>query len=145
MSTATAPGVSTVGTTLSWGESASTVAKKVDIKSFSDMGGTPNPKETSTMTDEAQTFIKGIITNGQQTFLINYLSATYASVVADEGKQLYYELAIGEGGSEGTFTWTGEHSIRLLGKNVDDVHEAEITVFPSSLPTHAPASGGGAG
>lgn len=145
MSTATAPGVSTVGTTLSWGETAEGVAKKVDIKSFSDMGGTPNPKETSTMTDKAQTFIQGIKQNGQQTFLINYLAATYAAVVADEGKQLYYELAIGDGGSEGTFTWTGEHSIRLLGKNVDDVHEAEITVSPSSLPTFNSPSGGGAG
>ena len=57
-------GVSTEGTTLKWGEAAASLTKVIDIKSFGDLGGTPNMLETTTMTDSAQTFISGILQNG---------------------------------------------------------------------------------
>ena len=129
----TITGVSTEGTTLKWGEAAS-LTKVIDIKSFGDLGGTPNMLETTTMTDSAQTFISGILQNGEIPFTCNFNQTTYAAVKADAGKQLNYELALGDGGDAGVFEWTGEHRIRFLGKDVDNVLEAEVTVAPSSLP-----------
>lgn len=115
--------------TLKWGTAAISVAKVVDIKDFPDLGGAPNMLETTTLSDTAQTYILGITPSEAMTFTANYTSASYAAVVADANKALYYELEFNDGSS---FTWQGSHSVNVNGGGVDEVVGMTITVAPSS-------------
>lgn len=115
--------------TLKWGASADAVEKVVDIKDFPDLIGEPNMLETTTLSDGMQTYIPGIKSADMMTFTFNYDKTVFQSVKADEGKQLFYELAFSDGS---TFTWQGQHTVGLPGKGVDEVLEATINIAPST-------------
>ena len=122
--------ISTYLATLKWGTDATSVKKVIDIKEFPDLIGEPNMLETTTLSDGAQTYIPGIKSMDSMAFLFNYTKTDFAAVKADEGKQLYYELAFSDGSK---FTWQGSHVATLPGKGVDEVVEAGITIAPSSV------------
>ena len=121
--------ISTYGVELLWGESASAVTKKVDIKDFPDLIGDPNLLETTTLSDAQQTYIPGIKAADLLTFTFNYEKETFQLVKDDEGTALYYELSFSDGSK---FTWQGQHTVGLPGKGVDEVLEATINIAPSS-------------
>lgn len=126
--------ISTMGVTLKWGESPEALTKKIDIKSFPDLGGAPEMLETTTLSDEAQTFIPGIQSMDALEFTANYTKADYEAVLADEGKELYYALEFGENGSEGVFEWRGQHTVWVTGAEVNSVVEMVISIAPSTKP-----------
>ena len=121
--------ISTYLATLKWGESADAVAKKIDIKDFPDLMGEPNLLETTTLSDGAQTFIPGIKQMSNMAFTYNYTKDDFATVKADEGKALYYELEFSDGSA---FVWQGSHVATIPGKGVDEVIEAGISIAPST-------------
>lgn len=121
--------ISTYLATLKWGESASDVAKVIDIKDFPDLMGEPNMLETTTLSDGAQTFIPGIKSMDSMAFTFNYTKADFAKVKKDEGKPLFYELSFSDGSK---FTWQGMHYATMGGKGVDEVVEAGISIAPST-------------
>lgn len=127
--------ISTMGVTLKWGESPEALTKKIDIKNFPDLGGAPEMLETTTLSDEAQTFIPGIQSMDALEFTANYTKADYEAVLADEGKELYYALEFGENGSEGVFEWQGQHTVWVTGAEVNSVVEMVISIAPSTKPT----------
>lgn len=127
--------ISTQGVTLKWGTDAATVAKKVEIKDFPDLGGAPELLETTTLADAMQTFINGILSGGAMEFTANYTKADYTAVKADAGTALHYALEFGTAGSEGTFEWQGEHEVWITGAGVNDVVEMKISIAPSTKPT----------
>ena len=127
--------ISTMGVTLKWGESPEALTKKIDIKNFPDLGGAPEMLETTTLSDEAQTFILGIQSMDALEFTANYTKADYEAVLADEGKELYYALEFGENGSEGVFEWQGQHTVWVTGAEVNSVVEMVISIAPSTKPT----------
>ena len=127
--------ISTMGVTLKWGESPEALTKKIDIKSFPDLGGAPEMLETTTLSDEAQTFIPGVQSMDALEFTANYTKADYEAVLADEGKELYYALEFGENGSEGVFEWQGQHTVWVTGAEVNSVVEMVISIAPSTKPT----------
>lgn len=124
--------ISTFAAELSWGESAETVTKKIDIKDFPDLIGDPNMLETTTLSDDAQTFIPGIRTMDLLTFTFNLDKNTGKAVKDDEDKKLHYELAFSDGT---TFTWQGEHTLGVPGKGVDEVIEGTINIVASTVIT----------
>lgn len=126
--------ISTMGVTLKWGESPEALTKKIDIKNFPDLGGAPEMLETTTLSDEAQTFILGIQSMDALEFTANYTKADYEAVLADEGKELYYALEFGENGSEGVFEWQGQHTVWVTGAEVNSVVEMVISIAPSTKP-----------
>ena len=128
---------STFGITLKWGESAETVAKVVDIKDFPDMISDPEMLETTTLSDSQVTNIPGIKGSDLLTFTCNYTSADFATVKADEGKELFYELGFSDGSA---FTWKGQHSCGLPGKGVNEVVEFTINIAASSAVEFKAAS-----
>lgn len=128
-------GISTMGVTLKWGENSSSLTKKIDIKNFPDLGGAPEMLETTTLSDEVQTFIPGIQSMDALEFTANYTKADYEAVLADEGKELYYALEFGEDGSEGVFEWQGQHTVWVTGAEVNSVVEMIISIAPSTKPT----------
>ena len=121
--------ISSYNVQLKWGATADAVAKVVDIKDFPDLIGEPNMLETTTLSDGMQTYIPGIRTADMMTFTFNYDKTVFQSVKADEGKQLFYELAFSDGS---TFSWKGQHTVGLPGKGVDEVLESTINIAPST-------------
>lgn len=128
--------ISTISTVLKWGETDSALAKKVDIKDFPDLIGDPSMIETTTLSDDAQTFIPGVKAMDMMTFTFNLDKTTGAAVKEDEGKELYYSLEFSDGT---TFKWQGKHTLGVPGKGVDEAVEGTINIAPSTavVPTFA--------
>lgn len=126
--------ISTYGTTLKWGSSSEALTKRVDIKNFPDLGGAPEMIETTTLSDAMQTFINGIQSAGEMAFTCNYTKASYEAVNLDAGEPLYYALEFGTNGDEGIFEWQGEHSVYIVGGDVNSPVEMVITIAPSTKP-----------
>ncbi len=126
--------ISTYGVTLKWGTSESAVERKVDIKDFPDLGGSPEMLETTTLSDAVQTYILGIQSSDVMEFTANYTKQAYEDVLADANKELFYELEFGDNGSEGTFRWKGMHTVWVTGTGVNSVVDMKIGIAPSTKP-----------
>ena len=127
--------ISTQGVTLKWGTSPESLDKKIDIKNFPDLGGAPEMLETTTLSDDTQTYILGIQSLDALEFTANYTKEDYEAVLADAGKDLYYALEFGQNGSEGVFEWQGQHAVWVTGGEVNGVVEMIISIAPSTKPT----------
>lgn len=128
---------STFGVTLKWGTDAETAAKVVDIKDFPDLISGPEMLETTTLSDPQVTNIPGIRGSDMLTFTCNYTSADFATVEADEGKELVYVLGFSDGSS---FSWGGQHTCGLPGKGVNEVVEFTINIAASTAVEFTAAS-----
>ena len=126
--------ISTQGVTLKWGTSAASLSKVVDIKDFPDLGGAPEMLETTTLSNEIQTYILGIQGAGMMEFTCNYTKADFDEVMKDANKELYYALEFGDEGDEGIFEWQGQHSAWVVGAGVNAVTEFKIGIAPSTRP-----------
>ena len=120
--------------------------KLVDIKDFPDLGGAPEMLETTTLSDSMQTYIEGIMSSDALEFTINYDLAIYETLLAMKGVET--EFAVWFGGSdvggvvtptgdEGKFNFKGYLSARVVGKGVNEVKEATISIAPSTPITLA--------
>lgn len=133
---------STIGTKLSYKTTSTgtTYTQLCKIKSYPDLGGAPENLETTDLEDTFQTFVPGVQSMDQMEFTANYNPTDYAAVVAaipSDGAELYYELDFGAAGAQGKFQWSGVHSVRVSGGDVNAVREMVITVIPSSAITKA--------
>lgn len=105
--------------------------KTYDIKDFPTILGQRSAIETTTLSDDAQTFIEGIRQTEQSfSFLANYDKAVYAELNALEGLQ-ECELSFSDGSK---YTWSGSVSANVNGAGVDAVLEMTISVTPSTVP-----------
>lgn len=127
--------ISTQGVTLKWGTSADSLSKVVDIKDFPDLGGAPEMLETTTLSDNIQTYIMGIQGSDMMEFTCNYTKADFNAVMQDANTDLYYALEFGDDGSEGVFEWQGQHAAWVVGAGVNAVTEFKIGIAPSTKPT----------
>ncbi|HHZ02043.1 MAG TPA: phage tail protein, partial [Tissierellia bacterium] len=75
--------ISTQGVTLKWGTSPESLNKKIDIKNFPDLGGAPEMLETTTLSDDTQTYILGIQSLDALEFTANYTKEDFEAVLAD--------------------------------------------------------------
>ena len=114
------------------------------IKSYPDLGGQPEQIETTDLEDTMQTFVEGVQSLDAMEFTANFNPTDYAAVVnaIPSSGNLYYKLELGQNGAQGSFTWTGTHSVRLSGGDVNAVREMVITVTPSSTISYTAGSGG---
>ena len=126
--------ISTQGVTLKWGTSAASLSKVVDIKDFPDLGGAPETLETTTLSDDIQTYIMGIQGSGMMEFTCNYTKDDFDEVMKDANKDLYYALEFGDKGDEGIFEWQGQHTAWVVGAGVNAVTEFKIGIAPSTKP-----------
>ena len=121
--------------------SASEYTKLVDIKDFPDLGGAPEMLETTTLSDNMQTFIEGIQSQDALEFTANYDLETYTTLNGLKGKQTDFAVwfgGTGEGdgltptGSDGKFEFKGLLTPRVVGKGVNEVREMIISIAPST-------------
>lgn len=139
--------ISTFRTYLMYKATASAeYTKLIDIRSTPDLGGAPNMIETTTLSDDTQTFIPGVkqVGDGLE-FSANYTKAEYARVKALEGQQIEYAVWKGgtgnsastavPDGSDGKWSFTGQLTVTPTGGNVDEVFGMTVTIAPSTAIT----------
>lgn len=116
-------------------------SKLIDIKEFPDLGGEPEMLETTTLSDNMQTYIAGIQSLDAMSFTANYTLTDYKTLKKLEGKTVSYSVwfgGTGDGstltptGSEGKFDFDGELSVYPVGGGVNEVVNMNITIAPST-------------
>ena len=122
----------------------STYSKLIDIKEFPDIGGDPELLETTTLSDNMQTFILGIQSNEAMNFTANYTKADFTTLQALEGTAQDFAIWFGgtesggtvtPDGSNGKFSFKGELSVHVTGGGVNEVVEMSITIAPTTVIT----------
>jgi len=108
--------------------------KEYAIKDFPSILGERSALETTTLSDDAQTFIAGIRQTSESfPFLMNYDATIYAEINALKGDQ-ECELTFGDGSK---YTWAGGVSASINEGSVDSVLEMTVSITPSTVPVWA--------
>lgn len=124
--------VSTINTVLKAGEAKASLAQLCKIKSYPDLGGSPEQIETTDLEDTMQTFVDGVQSVDTMEFTANYTKEAHEKVLESAGTEQKYQLEFGDAGADGIFSWSGTHSVRVSGGEVNGVREMVITCTPSS-------------
>lgn len=107
------------------------------IKDFPSILGQRSSLETTTLSDDAQTFIPGIRQQSESfAFLANYDSTVYQTINALSGEQ-ECKLTFSDGSG---YSWNGSVSASVNEGSVDAVLEMTITVVPSDVPVWSKGS-----
>lgn len=115
--------------------------KLIDIKSFPDLGGAPEMLETTSLSDNMQTYISGIQSMDAMEFEANYTLADFKKLKALEGKNEEYAVwfgGTGDGetltptGTDGKFNIKGQLSAYPVGGGVNEVINMNISIAPSA-------------
>lgn len=121
--------------------SSSSYTKLIDIKDFPDLGGAPEMLETTTLSDNMQTYIPGIQSLDALEFTANYTKEAYTTVKALEETEYDFAVWLGGSGSastltptgtDGKFKFKGKLSAYPVGGGVNEVVEMKITIVPST-------------
>ena len=129
-----------------------TYEKLIDIKEFPDLGGEPELLETTTLSDNMQTYIAGIQSLDGLSFTANYTKTDFAALKALEGVKKSYAVWFGgtessgtltPDGSDGKFNFDGELSVYPVGGGVNEVVDMIITFAPSTPISFDAGSGSG--
>lgn len=124
--------ISTFGVKLRYG--AETPQTDVVIKDFPSLLGKRSSLETTTLSDDAQTFIAGIRQQSESfDFTANYDATVYNTLNGLTAAQKW-ELAFSDGSK---YTWEGTVSVSVNEGAVDGVVEMTISVTPSTVPVWA--------
>ena len=129
--------ISTYGISLMCKTEGSTYTKLIDIKDFPDLGGTPEMLETTTLSDNMQTYIPGIQTLDALEFTANYTLADFKKIKAMEGKDTAFAVWFGAEGADGKFEFNGQISAFPVGGGVNEVVSMTISIAPSTPITIA--------
>ncbi len=115
--------------------------KLIDIKEFPDLGGDPEMLETTTLSDNMQTYIAGIQSLDALSFTANYTLADYKKLVALNGKTESYAVWFGgeetggtltPNGENGKFKFDGQLTCYPTGGGVNEVVDLNISIAPST-------------
>ena len=125
--------LSTYNTTLKYGETSADT--EIIIKDFPSLLGKRSSLETTTLKDDAQTFIPGIRQQEESfDFTANYDKAVLTAInaLADIQK---CELTFSDGSK---YTWDGYLSASVNEGAVDAVLEMTISISPATVPVFVP-------
>ena len=118
-----------------------TWTKLIDIKDFPDLGGEPEMLETTTLSDNMQTYIPGIQSLDALSFTANYTKTDYTTLKALENTTKEYAVwfgGTGEGetltptGTDGKFKFSGQLTVFPMGGGVNEVVSMQINIAPST-------------
>ena len=130
--------ISTYGISLMYKANESeTYTKLIDIKDFPDLGGSPEMLETTTLSDNMQTYIPGIQSLDALEFTANYTLADFKKIKAMEGVDTAFAVWFGAEGAEGKFNFNGQISAFPVGGGVNEVVSMTISIAPSTPITMA--------
>ena len=122
-------------------KSTSTWEKLIDIKSFPDLGGTPELLETTTLSDPMTTNIMGIQSLDALEFECNYTLADYTTLKEMEGQEKEFAVWLGgteaggvatPTGSDGKFEFNGQLAVYVNGGGVNEVVNMTVSIAAST-------------
>lgn len=113
MPAATGKAYATIGTMLEYSDDGTTWQQLCKIKTFPELGGTPEQIETTDLEDEVQTNVLGVQQLDEMEFEANYSPTSYKTVSDNAMKDLHYRVRLGKNGALGAVTWEGQHSVRI--------------------------------
>ena len=122
-------------------KNASSWEKLIDIKSYPDLGGSPELLECTTLSDPMTCNIMGIQSLDAMEFECNYTLADYTKLKEMEGEDK--EFAVWLGGSEsgntvtptgedGKFEFSGQLSVYVNGGGVNEVRNMTVSIAAST-------------
>ena len=120
---------------------SSTYEKLIDIKSFPDLGGSPELLETTTLSDGMTTNIMGIQSLDALEFECNYTMEDYTKLKAMEGTVADFAVWLGgtvsggvatPTGSDGKFEFKGQLSVYVNGGGVNEVVSMTVSIAAST-------------
>lgn len=121
--------ISTYGVTLKYGPSSATT--EIVIKDFPQLLGSRSALETTTLADDAQTFIQGIRQQSETfDFTANYDKTVFSTLNGLDAVQKC-ELEFPDGSK---FAWDGYISAAVNEGAVDAVIEMTISITPTTVP-----------
>lgn len=127
--------MSTYGTVFKYG--ADSASKELAIKSYPEILAKRSALETTTLSDDAKTYIAGIReTPDSFPFTMNYDAAVFAEINALDAVQKC-ELTFSDGSG---FTFDGYLSASNNEGSVNAVAEMTISVMPATVPVFKPAT-----
>lgn len=115
--------------------------KLIDIKSFPDLGGSPELLETTTLSDSMTTNILGVQSLDALEFECNYTLADYTKLKALEGKANSFAVWLGgteangtatPTGSDGKFEFDGQLAVYVNGGGVNEVVNMTVSIAAST-------------
>ena len=123
------------------GTTGDTYEKLIDIKEFPDLGGAPEMLETTTCSDPAQTYIKGIQSQDALEFTANYTKEDYDKLSKLSGIETDYSVWFGgtetagkatPTGSDGKYDFKGDLSVYITGGGTNEVVSMTVSIAPST-------------
>lgn len=124
--------ISSYNTVLKYGSASPTTP--VVIKDFPSLLGQRSSLETTTLSDDAQTFIPGIRQQSENfPFLANYDPVVYAAINELDAVQKC-ALIFSDGSG---YTWDGYISASINEGAVDAVLEMTVSITPTTVPVWA--------
>lgn len=139
-------GLSTIGTILKMGTSASALTEVPDLQDFPDLMGSPDKIETTTMKNTSRTYIPGLKDPGDMAFNFLYSgmgeNSNYAKLKAaqDAKTTQYFQLVFPDGSG---FAWQGKVSLSVPGKGIGEALQFTANVTPTSEIEEIDASSAG--
>lgn len=122
--------ISSYGVTLKYGSASAD--KEIVIKNFPSLLGKRSSLETTTLSDDAQTFIPGIRQQEDSfDFTANYDKTVYAELNELEGEMQKCELEFSDGSK---YAWDGYISVSANDGDVDSVVEMTVSITPATVP-----------
>lgn len=124
------------------GTAGDTYEKLIDIKEFPDLGGAPEMLETTTCSDPAQTYIKGIQSQDALEFTANYTKEDYDKLSKLSGIETDYSVWFGgtetagkatPTGSDGKYDFKGDLSVYITGGGTNEVVSMTVSIAPSTV------------
>lgn len=124
------------------GTTGDTYEKLIDIKEFPDLGGAPEMLETTTCSDPAQTYIKGIQSQDALEFTANYTKEDYDKLSKLSGIETDYSVWFGgtetagkatPTGSDGKYDFKGDLSLYITGGGTNEVVSMTVSIAPSTV------------
>jgi hypothetical protein len=122
--------------TASWGTTPACT-----IKDYSDLEGTPNYLDTTTLSDDVQTQVPGVKQAEAWTFTCNYDPTEYQALKTHEGEDEHWAVWLGgsmvsgvstPNGDQGKFATTGILSVGVTSGSVDAVREMSVSIARTS-------------
>ena len=122
-------------------KNSSSWEKLIDIKSYPDLGGSPELLETTTLSDPMTTNIMGIQSLDALEFECNYTLDDYTKLKAMEGTDKQFAVWLGgtesggtvtPDGSDGKFQFNGQLSVYVTGGGVNEVRSMTVSIAAST-------------
>lgn len=113
------------------GETNQALTKLIDIKDFPALIEPAEAVETTSLSDMAQVYIKGIKSSaGQLNFTANYTDADWDAAATRVATDKFFELRLSDGS---VFAFGGEFDISLSEGGINAPVEMVVSVYPSTV------------